>query len=102
MSYIFTSKPFSQSSFKLPGGNSSVDNNLADILEPNDEYKNEVDVVRKFNWTYSPINETTVKEIPYIKLTEFYILESNWNQLFRAYVPLAMRKPTPISLLYHG
>lgn len=85
MGYIYSSKPFSQSGFNYAQGSGQPNIGLANILEPNDEFRNLVDVIQKFNWTYTPMNETTVKEVPYIKLREFYLLESYWNQLFKAY-----------------
>lgn len=57
---------------------------LANVYEPTNGF-DEMDVIKKFNWTLTPRNETTLKEVPYIKLTEYYLFDSYLNQLFKSY-----------------
>jgi hypothetical protein len=83
MAILYTSVPFSQSGLTYGGGQSSG-LKLANVLKPNGDY-GEMNIIKKFNWTYSPKTDAVLKEVPYIKLKEFYLLESYWNQLFKAY-----------------
>lgn len=82
MAIIYTSKPFNQANLNYGQGNTDL--KLANVLQPNGDY-GVMDIIKKFTWTYTPINDNTIKEVPYIRLREFYLLESYWNQLFKAY-----------------
>jgi hypothetical protein len=83
MSYIFNSVPFRSSQYTQ---RSNFDNalNLANVYQPSNGF-DDMDIVNKFNWTLTPINTTTAKEVPYIRLREYYLLDSYLNQLFKAY-----------------
>jgi len=85
MGTIFKSIPYTQSTRvggKYKGTNEAK--NLSNILEPNGSYS-DLNIINKFNWTLTPLTNLLAKEIPYIKLTEYYLTDSYLNQLFRAY-----------------
>lgn len=44
-----------------------------------------IDIVNNFPWTLTPLNSLSLQETPYIKLKEFYLLDSYINQAFQAY-----------------
>ena len=56
----------------------------ARTLIPNEE-GNVIDVVQKFPWTLTPRNSPARTETPYIKLKEFYLLDTYINQLLKSY-----------------
>lgn len=85
MGTIYNSVSYNQSNLggtKYKGSGESK--NLADILEPNGEY-GDLNVIKKFNWTLTPMTPAIAEEVPYIKLREFYLTDSYLNQLFKAY-----------------
>lgn len=91
MGTIYNSVPYSQSNLGgtkykggLAPGGSGNSKNLADILEPNGEY-GDLNVIKKFNWTLTPMTPAVAEEVPYIKLREFYLTDSYLNQLFKTY-----------------
>lgn len=57
---------------------------LADKLIPSLEGP-VINVIEKFPWTLTPINSPARNETPYIKLKEFYLLDSYINQLLKSY-----------------
>jgi len=83
MALIFVTKQFNQSN-RMNNSTFANARNLADVLEPTNGFE-DMDVIKKFNWTLSPLNDTVVKEVPYIKLTEYYLLDNYLNQLFKTY-----------------
>lgn len=87
MGTIYNSVPYSRSGV-IPAGTrykgTNESKNLADILEPNGGYS-DLNVIEKFNWTLTPMTPTVAAEVPYIKLTEYYLTDSYLNQLFKAY-----------------
>lgn len=59
-------------------------NKMGRTLLPNED-GNTIDVVKKFPWTLTPYNSPARLETPYIKLREFYMLDSSINQLLKSY-----------------
>ena len=84
MGTIYNSVPYSQSNLGGTKYKRGESKNLADILEPNGEY-GDLNVIKKFNWTLTPMTPVVAEEVPYIKLREFYLTDSYLNQLFKAY-----------------
>ena len=84
MGTIYNSVPYSQSNLGGTKYKRGESKNLADILEPNGEY-GDLNVIKKFNWTLTPMTPAVAEEVPYIKLREFYLTDSYLNQLFKAY-----------------
>ena len=59
--------------------------NLADALVPGLGADGNIDVVRDFPWTLTPVGSPARAEAPYIILKEYYLLDSIINQSIAAY-----------------
>lgn len=70
---------YKEDSVRVQGSDKS-----ARTLIPNEE-GNVIDVVQKFPWTLTPRNSPARTETPYIKLKEFYLLDTYINQLLKSY-----------------
>jgi len=57
--------------------------NLANILTP--KSNGYIDVIKQYPWTLTPSSSVALEQTPYIELTEFYLLDSAINQLFKTY-----------------
>jgi hypothetical protein len=77
MGYLYTKGNNDFRSFSSDGMK-----NLAPKLISNNSV---VDVVNNFPWTFTPLNSLAIQETPYIRLREFYLLDSFINQAFKAY-----------------
>jgi len=58
---------------------------LAKKMVPGPFLGGNVNVIANFPWTLTPKTPKVIDEVPYIKLKEFYLLDTYINQLFQAY-----------------
>jgi hypothetical protein len=83
--YISANSPKVQTS--IPSGfNAQNSAKLADVLTPGKGSNGgNIDIINNYPWSLTPSSSLALKETPYIKLTEFYLLDSAINQLFKTY-----------------
>lgn len=67
----------------------------ARTLIPNED-GNVINVIEKFPWTLTPFSSPARIETPYIKLKEFYLLDSYINQLLKSYNLQPLNPTAPI------
>jgi len=78
MSYLYT--------IKRPANRSNQSGALGDLEASTLVSKTgEIDVVEKFPWTLSQSSPAALKQTPYIRLKEYYLLDGALNQLLKAY-----------------
>jgi hypothetical protein len=63
-------------------GGTSTTERAGDILKPK---TTSINIIEEFPWTLTPKTSLALKETPYIKLNEYYLLDGALNQLLQAY-----------------
>jgi hypothetical protein len=81
MPNLFNTKPNDQY-----GGAAGIQDvkNLAPVLTTN-AYGGDINVIKRFPWSLLPSTSKALDEVPYIRLKEYYLLDSAFNQMFKVY-----------------
>lgn len=89
MGYLYTSRrPSTNQGGTLPqswSSNTDLNQNLGPEFQPTAQSAGGIDVIREFPWTLTPTTSKARQTAPYIRLTEYYQLDTQLNQMFKPY-----------------